>query len=234
MILITGAAVGLGAQIALELAKQGHSLLLHYRKSANQVEEVAKTCRSFGVIVDFIEGDFSTAETTDDFIRRLEERNDPIQGIVNNVGDYFLGALEKTSLPKWRSLFESNLHAPYGLILSLLPSLKKTGGRIVNIGTAGLKGERGVMLAPAYQATKKALATLTLSLAKELAPEGVTVNMVSPGYMENSVDLSDPKSLPMQRAATLEEVAKLVAFFFSPEASYITGQNIEIAGGVGL
>lgn len=234
MILITGAAKGLGAQIALELAKLGHSLLLHTRKSVKQLEEVAKTCRSFGVVVEWIEGDFSTAETTDDFIRRLEKRNDPIQGVVNNVGAYFLGALEKTSLLDWRSLFESNLHAPQGIILSLLPSLKKRGGRIVNVGAAGLKGERGAVLAPAYQATKKGLAALTLSLAKELAPVGVTVNMVSPGYMENSVELPDLKSFPMQRAATLEEVAKLVAFFFAPEAAYITGQNIEIAGGVGL
>jgi NAD(P)-dependent dehydrogenase (short-subunit alcohol dehydrogenase family) len=232
MILITGAAQGLGAEIALELARRGYSLLLHYRKSADKVEEVALWCREWGVQVETIQGDFSSSERTDDFIGRLEEKKDRIQGLVNNVGQYFVGSFAQTSSVTWRTLFESNLHAPYALITCLLPSIKKAQGRIVNVGTSGLKSERGSILAPAYRTSKMGLAYLTLSLSKELARDGVTVNMVSPGYMENSVDLPDSKSLPMQRPASLLEVAKMVAFFFEKEADYITGQNIEVAGGI--
>src|ERR1700722_10351272 len=113
MILITGASGGLGAEIAVELARRNHSLLLHYCKRLKNVEGVAARCRAFGVSVELLQGDFSLPETTDDFIRLLDEKNYPIKGVVNNVGDYFLGTFEKTSHIKWRALFESNLHAPY-------------------------------------------------------------------------------------------------------------------------
>lgn len=223
MILVTGGAKGLGRAVVLELAKRGHDLLLHYRSSQKEAEQVAKECQSLGVKVALFQGDFSCPETTEDFVARLLLSNCRIKGIVNNVGVYAPILLEETPLVKWRSLFESNLHAPFALIMALLPTLKKEKGRIVNIGGVGAQ-----KTAPAYATTKEALRFFTQLLSKELASDGITVNMVSPGQMENSVDL--PKKLPMGRPATLIEVAQIVATFFDDAYSYVTGQNLEVAG----
>ncbi len=232
MILITGAAKGLGRAIALTLARQGHSVIIHYRKSLREAESVAEECRQLGVEAVIFQGDFSSESTTRDFIERYVTAGFSTKGLVNNVGEYFTRNLEETPQSKWRELFESNLHTPYALISALLPSLKKEKGRIVNIGTSGLHGMRVNAFAPAYQMTKMALYHLTTAFAKELAPDGITVNMVSPGYLENSVD--KPPKFPMGRPATLSETAHIVASFFEKESAYITGQNIEVAGGIAL
>jgi NAD(P)-dependent dehydrogenase (short-subunit alcohol dehydrogenase family) len=103
------------------------------------------------------------------------------------------------------------------------------------VATAAIDG--GVVAdvyAPAYRIAKTGLLMLTKSLAKELAHASVNVNMVSPGYMENAVDLPDKLSLPMHRAASFEEVSRTVVFLLADESKYITGQNIEVCGGVRL
>jgi NAD(P)-dependent dehydrogenase (short-subunit alcohol dehydrogenase family) len=227
VILITGAARGLGKACALKLASLGYDLLLHYNTHEKEAKEVASLCK--GVRVELIQADFLDL---DDFCNKLQ--NFEIKGLVNNVGNYLDGNVQETSPQQWLELFQTNLHAPFLLIKAVLPKLKKHKGRIINIGVAGLHGKKAVTHATAYSLTKTALEKLTLSLAKELAPVGVTVNMVSPGHMEVSVTLKDEKALPMGRAARFDEVASLIAFLLSPEASYITGQNIEIAGGVSL
>jgi NAD(P)-dependent dehydrogenase (short-subunit alcohol dehydrogenase family) len=179
-----------------------------------------------------MQGDFSTPEGTSDFIERYLKKGLPTKGLINNVGEYFVGPLQKTPLETWRGLFESNLHAPFALSMALLPLLVKERGRIVNIGIPNVKTLQANLYFPAYKATKLSLAYLTTCLAKEVASSGVNVNMVSPGYLENSVDF--PEKFPMGRPAQLNEVAEMVSFFFEKRSEYITGQNIEVAGGVGL
>lgn len=228
MILITGAAQGLGRAIALELSARKKKVVIHYRQSKEKAEEVSRLCNN----APLIQGDFSTPESTKDFSQRYLEEFPETKGLVNNVGNYFEGNVSQTTEEQWLDIFQTNLHAPFILTKTLLPSLKKFQGKIVNIGIAGVKSLRANTYATAYTATKSALNFLTLSLAKELASELVTVNMVSPGYLEVSQDL--PEQFPMKRPATLQEAAKLVAFFFEKEAEYITGQNVEIGGGVAL
>lgn len=232
MIVITGAAQGLGKACALTLAKQGHDLLLQYRKSQKKAEEVAAQCEQHGVKVQLAQGDFSDRKSLSEFCKALQQVD--VKGLVNNVGAYFLGNASQTTEDQWFNIFQVNLHAPFCVIKAVLPALQKNRGRIVNIGTAGLRGNRANTHATAYTLTKGALEALSTSLAKGLAGEGVTVNMVSPGYLEISENLKDPSALPMKRAARFEEAAALVAFFFKEEAAYITGQNVEIAGAVAL
>jgi len=231
MILITGAARHLGRAIALKLASRKHPLVLHYRSSKREAESLAAACKEQGCEVVLLQGDFSTQEGVKDFTTRYLSYSFETKGLINNVGNYHMGPASRTTEEEWCALFQTNLHTPFFLSRALLPSLKKSRGRIVNIGTVGLKGMRGNTHATAYTLSKAGLALFTLSLAKEVASDLVTVNMVSPGYLENSED-SGP--MPMGRGASMEEVAHTVAFLFEPEAAYITGQNIEVAGGVAL
>lgn len=232
-ILVTGAARGLGRAIALELAKKKYSLVIHYNTSHAEALETVALCQQRGAEARLLQGDFSEEKSVKAFIAKYVEQFPQTEGLVNNVGNYQIDSLENTDPKQWSALFQTNVHAPFYLIHALLPSLKKQKGHILNIGTSGLN--RGADLkSPAYKTTKMALLQLTLSLAKELAPEFVRVNMLSPGYLENSVDLPPSTTLPMKRPATLEEAAKIAAFLFDQQSDYITGQNIEVAGGFGL
>ncbi len=225
MILVTGGAKGLGAEICAELAQRGHSVVIHYNQSQKAAETLAAKCQA-----QTIQGDFATPAGVEAFIKNYRGRFPSTQGLVNNVGNYLIAPASKTTHQAWRDLFQTNFFAPQALIQALLPSLKS----VVNIGTAGLHSDRAETYASAYMATKSALWFLTRSLAKELAPDHVTVNMVSPGILETSVDIEKVSKVPMKRPATLKEAAHLVGFLFEKDSRYITGQNIEVAGGFKL
>lgn len=231
--LVTGGAKRLGADICIALAKKGHDLVIHYNTSRNDAESIASICREHGVKAEIIQGSFSTPQLTDSFIRECLNRFPGVKFLINNVGNYEQGPILQTTPNRWNDLFQTNVNAAYALIHALLPSIKKTQGSIINIGTAGIHNMRTAKTCTAYSITKIGLLALTRALAVELAPDHVTVNMVSPGQLEISEDL-DISKLPMQRAATLDEVSRVVAFLLDPDNRYITGQNIEIAGGYTL
>lgn len=233
--LVTGAAKGLGAEICLELAKNGYDVVVHYNKSRKEAEEIANKCRQMGVKAETIQGDLASNEGVDSFISRYLERFPETSVLINNVGNYLLKSSTQTSVQEWQDLFQTNLTAPFVLSNALVPSLKKHRGHLINIGVNGLLFARADTYATAYSITKYGLWMLTRSLAKELAVEGVRVNMVSPGLMENAVDLEKILPLvPFKTATPLSEVAGLITFLLKPENTHITGQNIEVAGGLRL
>ena len=233
-ILVTGGAQGLGAAVSLELASQGHDVVIHYRSSAAAAQHLVEECRSFQVEAEAIGGDFSALADLNDFISRYTQLFPHTKGLVNNVGNYLIASSQNTTSEQWLDLFQTNFFAPVFLTKSLLPALRISQGSIVNVGISGLETRGAFTQTTAYAASKEALHFYTLSLAKEVATDSIRVNMVSPGYMENSVDLPDPALLPMKRAATLKEVACIIATFFDPQTAYITGQNLEVAGAFGL
>jgi len=230
-ILVTGGAKGLGRAICLELAGRGHSIVIHYRTSQKEAASTAQLCADYSVKVEVLQGDLETPASTRVFLEEYLARFPSTKGLVNNVGNYLIAPLTETSESDWLSLFQTNVHAPFSLIKALLPSLKKERGQIVNIGTSGLLTTLTHREAGAYALTKMTLWHLTRHLARELAAEHVRVNMISPGVLETSVDFPE---IPMGRVATLEETAKWVGLLFEEENNYVTGQNIEIAGGLGL
>lgn len=233
--LVTGGAKNLGAAICVELARQGYSIAIHYKNSVDEAYQIAEECRKFQVDAEPIQGDFSTVKSTQKFINSYLKKFPETKNLINNVGNYFLGATLNTPIEQWCALFQTNLHAPFMLVQSLLPAMEKFKGSIINIGFAGMNASRADTYATSYALTKSALLTLTKSLSLELASKGMNVNMVSPGYLENAVDLpKDLTKIPMNRAAKNSEVAEVVAFLLSDKARYITGQNIEVAGGVKL
>jgi len=233
--LVTGAAKGLGAEISRTLAKEGHSLLLHYNKNGSEAGKLAQECRHLGVGAICLQGDFSSASSVSEFLERVHETCSDLNGLVNNVGIYKIGSALNTSGAEWNTLFQVNLHAPFALIQSLVPSLIKRKGAVINIGFAGIGSGRAETYSAAYSLSKGCLWELTKSLAKELASSGVRVNMVSPGHMENSIDLPEHfPSLPLKRTACFSEVARAVSFLLDDASEYITGQNLAVAGGVRL
>jgi NAD(P)-dependent dehydrogenase (short-subunit alcohol dehydrogenase family) len=230
--LVTGGAKGLGAEICRTLAKEGHSLLVHYKTSREAAEEVVRQCRSFGVQAEMLQGDFSTKAATETFLKHYLDQFPETEFLVNNVGPFLEKSVLKTKPEELISLFQTNACAPLMLSQGVIQSLKKHRGAIVNIGIAGLQALYPDNVSSGYSAAKLSLFLMTKALARELAPFEVRVNMVSPGYLENSIHL--PADFPMKRPGTLLETAQLVAYLLRSESRYITGQNIEIAGGVRL
>lgn len=231
--LVTGASRRLGAAICHSLASLGYPILVHYRNSQQEAEAVTAECRKLGVDAEMIQGDFSSLESTNRFIEKCRKHYPDIKTLINNVGNYLVKSAEATTPEEWNALFQTNVNAPFALCHSFLPSLKACQGNIINIGVVGANTIHADVKRTAYLATKMSLLMLTKSLARELAQSQVRVNMVSPGYLDNAVDLSKAR-LPMQRPATLEEVIKVIIFLLDENNGYITGQNIEVGGGLGL
>jgi NAD(P)-dependent dehydrogenase (short-subunit alcohol dehydrogenase family) len=228
--LVTGGAMHLGSAIVKTLAKEGRRCVIHYRNSKAQAEQVQNELLALGSLAEIIQGDFASIDSTRAFLQEYLSRFEETEILINNVGNYALGAPSEILPEEMCDLFQVNVNAPLMCIQALLPSLKKCKGHIVNIGTVGSTHNVANTYATAYNMTKLSLAMLTRSFAKELAPFQVSVNMVSPGYLETSVDL--PKDLPWGCPATLDEVAEYVRTFTT--SHYITGQNLEIAGGIRL
>lgn len=233
--LVTGGAKRLGAEICRTLAAEGHSLVIHYNTSGREAEEVAAVCRRFGIQAETLQGDFATRSSAEDFMARYLSRYSETQYLVNNVGNYLKMSAAETSVTEWEALFQNNAHTPFLIMRALSEPLKRHQGAIVNLGIAGLEKIQADQCSTAYSCAKLSLLLLTRSLAREWAPFHLSVNMVSPGYLENSIDLpQDLSLLPMRRAGSLKEVSRLIAFLLHPDSRYITGQNIEVAGGVRL
>lgn len=230
-VLITGASCNLGAKTAIALAEQGHNVLIHYNKSLAEAENVARACRSFDVKAEIIQGDFSSREGVDLFIAIILSKFNDVKVLINNVGNYLEKSALETSLDEWEELFQSNLFAPIAITHALIPSIKSQRGSIINIGTAGISLKANSMNT-AYMATKTGLLLFTKTVAKELAPAQVCVNMVSPGQLETSI--VEIKGLPMGREAEFKDVINVILFLLNKTSSYVTGQNIEVAGGLCL
>lgn len=230
--LVTGGALRLGAALCRRLARAGKNLVIHYHTSEQEALALAKECTALGVDAQTLRGDFSSLQETEAFLTHYLARFPDTECLVHNVGPFYLDSPASASPQKLGELFQINTLVPLLVTQRLLPSLKSHQGHIVYIGMAGA-GETGAHThAFSYDLTKHALAQLTQSLAKELAPDAICVNMVSPGYLEGSIDLPKQTPIPFGRTGHFSEVAEAVAFLLS--SRYITGQNLEVAGGVRL
>ena len=233
--LVTGGAKRLGASICDALADNGYPILLHYNTSQAYAEEMQKKCLAKGVEAEIIKGDFSTRTNTDEFIQRLLSKYSAICHVIHNVGNFLVEGPITTPVMSWEALMQTNLFAPIALSQALIPQIIQNQGKIVTLGMMGLNQLAADTYSTAYTATKASLLLYTKALAKELAPHQVTVNMVSPGQLDNAVDLPrDLTTFPMGRAGRSEEVSRVIVFLLDPKNSYITGQNIEVAGALNL
>lgn len=233
--LVTGAARGIGRAIALELAQNGYHIAVHYRSSQSEAQATAEACRSEGVQAEAFAADITQPHEAAALIENVRKSLGGPDILVNNVGNYHQGPLEELSVETWHEMFDSNLHCTFYLCRAALPLMQKSGwGRVVNLGYAGaemLKARPGIT---PYVIAKTGVILYSKALAVTYAASGITVNVVSPGIIENSVSKPPLSSLPAGRLGELSELAGAVKYLVSDEAAYVTGVTLEVAGGWNL
>ncbi len=234
--LVTGGSGGIGAAICRRLAADGCYVYVHANRNlAKAAALVAEICQTGGA-AEAIAFDVTDAEASRAVLEALVAES-PIQILVNNAGVHDDAVFPGMSAQQWHSVLDVSLNGFFNVTQPLtLPMLCSRWGRIVNITSiAGLVGNRGQVN---YAAAKGALHAATKSLSLELASRGVTVNAVAPGIIQTGMidGVFDEKAIaamvPMKRAGKPEEVADLVGFLASEQASYISGQIISVNGGM--
>lgn len=232
--LVTGSCVRTGREIALALASRGWHVVIHGKPSAAAAAEAtAAACRERGGEATTSLADISCPDGCRALAASVPEGD--LRLLVHNVGIYPKGSALDTDEDTLSRVLRTNLEAPWLLSRLLVPRMS-TGSSIVFLGYVGLQALAGTRNATAYSVSKTGLLVLTRSLALELAPRGIRVNMVSPGQLENSVDLPPDISrrAPLGRAGSVNDVVNAVLWLASDEAGYVTGQDLDVAGGLML
>ena len=237
--LITGATRGIGKQIAITLAKQGYNIALNYRKENEELENTKKENEEIGVQVLAVKGDVANFENCENFVKQVIERFGQIDVLVNNAGitkDMLLMRMKKED---FEQVIDTNLVGTFNVTKNVVPYMMKArSGRIINISSVvGISGNAGQTN---YSASKAGIIGFTKSLAKEIASRNILVNAVAPGFIETNMTdvLKDDvkqeiaKNIPLKRMGTAQDVANVVKFLASDDSSYITGQVINVDGGM--
>jgi 3-oxoacyl-[acyl-carrier protein] reductase len=236
--LVTGASRGIGRAVAVELARRGSALILAARNAA-ALEETAAACRALNVTVHCAAFDLADADSIRSGVEAALAASGRVDHLVNNAGVTGDGLLMRMKRAEWDKVLDTNLGGAFEMIRAVLPAMVRARyGRIVNISSVvALMGNPGQA---SYCAAKAGLVGLTKSLAREVAARSITVNAVAPGFIDTdmtrvlSQEARDRLTglIPLARLGTPEDVAAGVAFLLSPGASYITGEVLNISGGL--
>lgn len=240
-VLITGGSRGIGAAIARQFAIDGHDVAISYLGSAQKAQDVVAECEKLGVKAVAIQADVSSEEDCKRLLTEAKAALGPISVLVNNAGQTKDGLAMRMSLEQWNSIIATNLTGTFLMCRAILPDLLKArAGRIINLtSVAGLYGNAGQAN---YAASKAGVIGLTQSLAKEVGSRGITVNAVAPGFIETDmtsvlseeIKESAKKQIVLGRFGQAQEIAAVISFLASQPAGYITGQVIEVSGGLSL
>lgn len=237
--MVTGAGRGIGKAIALKLADLGASIALNYRTHNEDIDKLAKEIEDKNVKVLLVQGDVADFNQCSDMIKKVNDELGRIDILVNNAGITKDGLLMRMKEDDFDKVIDINLKGTFNCIKHVTPiMMKQREGRIINLSSViGLVGNAGQAN---YAASKAGIIGLTKSVAKEIGSRGVTVNAIAPGFIKtdmtevlsDKVKASIQDNIPLKRLGEAEDVAELVAFLSSDKAGYITGQVINVDGGM--
>lgn len=237
IVLITGAAHRIGADIARTLHDAGYGVVLHYHQSEEDAAKLAKTLNKLRPDSAWmIKADFQLINDVDSLIKQTLDVSNRLDVLVNNASNFYPTPMRTATEQQWDELMNCNLKAPFFLSQAARPALEKSKGCIVNI--VDIYANSSLIDFPVYSISKSGLLGLTQSLAKEMAP-AIRVNGVSPGVIlwpENEVNNQQEeiiKYIPLQKKGSPRDVANAVLFLVR-DAHYITGEVIAVDGGKGL
>ncbi|WP_195925030.1 3-oxoacyl-[acyl-carrier-protein] reductase [Sarcina ventriculi] len=237
--IITGASRGIGREIALTLAENGANIVINYRNYSNEIEALVKDIEAKGVKIVTVKCDVSNFEEVENLISEAKEKLGSIDILVNNAGITKDGLLMRMKQEDFESVLDVNLKGVFNTTKLITPiMMKQRTGKIINISSVvGLVGNAGQCN---YAASKAGVIGFSKSIARELAPRGVNINVVAPGYIDTDMTngLSDKvkesilQTIPMKKMGSTKDVANLVLFLSSGLSDYITGQVINVDGGM--
>ncbi|MGH8495507.1 MAG: 3-oxoacyl-ACP reductase FabG [Gammaproteobacteria bacterium] len=236
-VLVTGASRGIGRATALELAARGHAIVVHFVRDEAAAARTAEDITATGVSCRLLRFDVADRDAARSELERDMEAHGAYFGVVCNAGIHRDNAFPLLSGEDWDTVLRTNLDGFYNVLNPVIMPMirRRRPGRIVAVSSiAGLVGNRGQVN---YSASKAGLIGAVKALALELAKRQITVNCVAPGIIETDMTGHLPaedlaRAIPMRRPGQAGEVAKLIGFLFSPDASYITRQVIAIDGGL--
>jgi 3-oxoacyl-[acyl-carrier protein] reductase len=238
--MIAGGVRGIGRALALTLAQRGWTIAACYRNSEDKAATLQSELNHIGARSLIMRADVSNPVTAEKFVQSVEKEYGRIDALINCVGAYHRVPLMQESIEGWHDMFDNNLHPVFYLSRAAAFGMMQRGwGRIVNFSMVNAGQQAGQPFVTAHYIAKIGVLVLTRSLAKILAPYGVTANSISPGFIETgSVSPEEIaqsiQSIPAGYMGTPDDAVSAVCYLLSDEARYVNGANIQLSGAWGV
>jgi 3-oxoacyl-[acyl-carrier protein] reductase len=240
VVLISGGARGIARAVALDLAASGWAVAICYRTSADEAHKVVDSVRQQGGLASAEQCDVSDADTALAWVERVHREWGRVDALVNGAGPYHRVSLLEETNEGWHSMFDNNLHPVFYLVRAVIPIMKEhKWGRIVSFSMANAEQLIAQPQLTAHYIAKVGLLALSRSFARVIAADGITMNCVSPGFIDSG---SAPqgeldrmvKFIPAGYVGTVGDAVGVVRFLLSDDARYVNGANIQLSGAWGV